>query len=401
MKRPSFQFYPQDWLSASEVRACSVSARGLWIDMICLMHQGEPYGHLTLNGKGILPPILARMVGASIEEVEGWLSELESVGVFSREDDGTIYSRRMIRDEEIRQSRAAGGVKSIEHPNVAKPKTDKKRQEGYPSRIPSPTPFTPPPSSSSSSSSSNTDSSKEESEMSGSSPTAISVSETESCLSESKAVQEVFAHWQQTFNHPRAKLDVKRKKFIRGRLKDGFSVNDLKLAITGCRASPFHMGVNDRNTVYDDLDLICRDAKHVEQFMNYLRVGATATGCPLCAGEKTIPKYDDKGEVTGTSNCPVCQWLNGSIGARFTLLTFGFEPDAKVDVSLQNRVLSVGHWLDGAVGLKDRDEWRTRHLTPSNFLEFWKGKFPSAGKPTPEKIQQYWEEFENWLTNTK
>jgi hypothetical protein len=150
MKRPSFQFYPNDWLSASDVRACSVGARGLWIDMLCFMHQGDPYGHLTLNGKGILPPILARIVGASSDDVEGWLAELEAMAVFSRTADGTIYSRRMIRDEEVRQARAAGGVKSLNHPNVAKPKADKGAVKGYPSRIP----FRPSPSSSSSSSSS-------------------------------------------------------------------------------------------------------------------------------------------------------------------------------------------------------------------------------------------------------
>jgi hypothetical protein len=45
-----------------------------------------------------------------------------ATGVFSRDMDGTIFSRRMIRDEETRQSRAAGGPKSLLHPNVPKPK---------------------------------------------------------------------------------------------------------------------------------------------------------------------------------------------------------------------------------------------------------------------------------------
>lgn len=157
MKRPSFQFYPSDWLSASDVRACSMGARGLWMDMICLMHQGEPYGYLTLNGKGILPATLARIVGASLAEVEGWLEELESLAVFSRTEDGTILCRRMIRDEEIRQSRASGGFKSTLHPNVPK----SKKSEGYPSTDPSRVPlgvsFGVSPSSSSSSSSSSSE----------------------------------------------------------------------------------------------------------------------------------------------------------------------------------------------------------------------------------------------------
>lgn len=109
MKRPSFQFYPGDWLNDAALRACSVSARGLWMDLLCLMHQGSDYGYLKVNHNPILPDNLARMLGATIEDVQGWLDELERFGVFSRDEDGCILSRRMIRDENIRQSRAAGG----------------------------------------------------------------------------------------------------------------------------------------------------------------------------------------------------------------------------------------------------------------------------------------------------
>ena len=48
MKRPSFQFYPGDWLRDPALRACSLAARGLWADVLCYMHQGAPYGHLAL-----------------------------------------------------------------------------------------------------------------------------------------------------------------------------------------------------------------------------------------------------------------------------------------------------------------------------------------------------------------
>jgi hypothetical protein len=109
MKRPAFQFYPGDWLRATDLRACSVGARGLWIDMICLMHEGTPYGYLKVGDKVILSPNLARIVGASLPEVEGWLCELQEAGVFSRDPSGCIFSRRMIKDESIRESRASGG----------------------------------------------------------------------------------------------------------------------------------------------------------------------------------------------------------------------------------------------------------------------------------------------------
>lgn len=112
-RRPSFQFYPGDWLNDQQLRMVSVGARGLWIDMLCIMHQAgehDNYGRLMVGPKVILPNNLARLVGATLEETEGWLDELRQLEVFS-EDAEVIFSRRMIRDEEIRRKRAAGGKK--------------------------------------------------------------------------------------------------------------------------------------------------------------------------------------------------------------------------------------------------------------------------------------------------
>lgn len=80
-----------------------------------------------------------------------------------------------------------------------------------------------------------------------------------------KEVIAVFDHWVAVMDKPRAKLTKERKTKVIARLKD-YSVDDLKQAIDGCARSPHHMGQNDTGTVYDDLELICRDGKHVEQF---------------------------------------------------------------------------------------------------------------------------------------
>jgi len=109
MKRPSFQFYPADWLRDTALRSCSTGARGLWIDMICFMHEGNPYGHLKVGNKVILPPNLAGMVGATLLDVEGWLDELHQSGVYELGEGGEIYSKRMVRDEILRNKRAEGG----------------------------------------------------------------------------------------------------------------------------------------------------------------------------------------------------------------------------------------------------------------------------------------------------
>lgn len=79
--------------------------------------------------------------------------------------------------------------------------------------------------------------------------------------------RQVFRFWQEHLNHHKAKLDEKREKAIKARLKNGYSVDDLMAAVRGCKQTPFNMGKNDRGEVYDDIELICRDAEHVDRFM--------------------------------------------------------------------------------------------------------------------------------------
>lgn len=80
-------------------------------------------------------------------------------------------------------------------------------------------------------------------------------------------VQEVFSYWQSRLNHPTAHLTDKRRKLIQARLKEKYTVEEIKQAIDGCASSPFHMGQNDRGTVYDDIELICRDGGKLEGFI--------------------------------------------------------------------------------------------------------------------------------------
>ncbi len=78
-------------------------------------------------------------------------------------------------------------------------------------------------------------------------------------------VREVVKHYQDF--HPKSKPGKKEKAKIRLRLKDGYSVDDLKAAIDGCHRSPFHCGENDRGKKYQSLELIMRDASHVTEFL--------------------------------------------------------------------------------------------------------------------------------------
>jgi len=115
VKRPSFQFYPSDWRKDTALQFCSLPARGLWVEMMCIAHECEPYGFLVVNGKPMTPAQIGRLVGIGERECKKLLDELFDAGVPSKTEEGVIFSRRMVRDEEIRNKRAAGGNAGAEH----------------------------------------------------------------------------------------------------------------------------------------------------------------------------------------------------------------------------------------------------------------------------------------------
>jgi len=79
----------------------------------------------------------------------------------------------------------------------------------------------------------------------------------------------VFKHWVVVMNHKRARLDEKRQKLIAKQLRAGYSTSDLVSAINGCARTPFNMGENDQGTKYDSLELILRDAEHIDRFIRH------------------------------------------------------------------------------------------------------------------------------------
>lgn len=98
-KLPWFKFYPSDWAGDRKLHMCSIAARGLWADLLCVMHEAEPYGHLVTDGHPVTMRQIASLAGITPPECGKLMAELESAGVYSRTEDKTIYSRRMVRDK--------------------------------------------------------------------------------------------------------------------------------------------------------------------------------------------------------------------------------------------------------------------------------------------------------------
>lgn len=80
----------------------------------------------------------------------------------------------------------------------------------------------------------------------------------------------VFHHWQKVHGHPDSKLSDSRRKLIRKALAT-YTVDQLCESISGYKNSAWHMGQNDRGTVYDSLELMLRDAQRIEAGINFAR----------------------------------------------------------------------------------------------------------------------------------
>lgn len=105
-KLPSFNFYPGDWQKEPSLRRCSKAAKGVLVDMLCLMFECEDRGVLSSGGKPWQFEEVAAAIGGDIAENLTCVMELLEKGVISRNGSGAIFSRRMVRDEQERKANA-------------------------------------------------------------------------------------------------------------------------------------------------------------------------------------------------------------------------------------------------------------------------------------------------------
>lgn len=85
------------------LRRCSKAARGVWIDMLCLMFECSARGVLSTGGAPWSDEDIATAVGGDTAEVLTCITELLLKGVAHRNSAGAIFCKRMARDEEQRR----------------------------------------------------------------------------------------------------------------------------------------------------------------------------------------------------------------------------------------------------------------------------------------------------------
>lgn len=104
MAQPFIKFYPRDWDADVQLLGCSLAARALWLHMIRIMSEADPFGFFVGRaGEAIDVTGFSRRICAEPREVRKLIAELRTTGVFSVDSSERIYSRRMVREHARRE----------------------------------------------------------------------------------------------------------------------------------------------------------------------------------------------------------------------------------------------------------------------------------------------------------
>jgi len=120
-KLPWFKFNPSWWMSDTELSKCTPATRGVWIDLLCAMHQSGRSGELCGTTDQI-----ARLARCSTAELTQALTELQATGtadVTFRNNNVTVINRLMKREAKLKKDTALRVKKHRSNNNV----TEKKR----------------------------------------------------------------------------------------------------------------------------------------------------------------------------------------------------------------------------------------------------------------------------------
>lgn len=137
MRRPSFQFYPADWQANSNLRRCTHEEKGIWMDVMCILHDQAEYGIVRWTLRE-----LAQAVGCTVSRLNSLIGKQVLKGADSaktcepliyvprsgrkdgppvtliRQQVGPVwYSSRMVVDEHKRVLRGESGSSASGSPD--------------------------------------------------------------------------------------------------------------------------------------------------------------------------------------------------------------------------------------------------------------------------------------------
>ena len=113
-KAPGFWFYTADY--QLDTQELSLAAQGLWMRMLCWMHENEAHrGFLELpTGEPMTIADIARRAGKPFKQIHRCITELQRCGIFNTGNRSCIYNRRMAAECEISAKRQAAAKTRLE-----------------------------------------------------------------------------------------------------------------------------------------------------------------------------------------------------------------------------------------------------------------------------------------------
>lgn len=109
-KLPAIQWYPNDWQNDIGVQSLGFEERGIWWEVLQRMHQTEARGKMVMNGRAMTDEEIAHVIHCDVAKFQQALNQIFSKGVASRDEAGALMNRRMVTDENLRNTRAACGA---------------------------------------------------------------------------------------------------------------------------------------------------------------------------------------------------------------------------------------------------------------------------------------------------
>lgn len=222
--QPYIPLYAQDFLTDEKLRECGAASVGVYIMLMCVMHKQEEYGTITLREKDhqsedIIVDFakkLAKHLPFGVGVIGDALRELLDEDVIQLEGE-RISQKRMVRDADVSEKRSAAGRKGSTATNTkfAAAKgaaNDPAKSEDGPEEDPEP-------------------------------GTEGGQSVQPGTYKEIAALYNGIC-----VSFPRlTKLSEARKKAIRARLANGYTVESFRELFQKAEASSFLKGKNDRN----------------------------------------------------------------------------------------------------------------------------------------------------------
>lgn len=106
---PYFKIYPGDELKNFALLRCSRAARSVWMDLRCLMSQGDEIGRLVQGAKVLSVQDAAAMLTGDTAANVVLIQELLANGVATRDKRGAITAQSMVEEETLSGKRRKAG----------------------------------------------------------------------------------------------------------------------------------------------------------------------------------------------------------------------------------------------------------------------------------------------------